>query len=259
MHLLLNAGCVGLILAACAPAQAAPMPDAAPAYVAHALADKRRPASDVAKDVARKPQAVIAFAGLKPGARVIDFMSGNAYFTRLFSAVVGPTGKVYAVIPEEMARLCDPSEFAGSHVVEHDRSYGNVTVSTQRVDALAAPEPVDLVFTAQNYHDLHDHYFAGEAIGDVNRRVFAALKPGGVFVVLDHAAEPGSGLRDTETRHRIDPAAIRREVEAAGFVFEGESPVLRNPADDHRLRVFDPRIRGRTDQVILRFRKPGRA
>lgn len=252
-----KAGAAGLILAACAfGAVAAPKVALSPFYVAQALADKRRPAGDTAKDAARKPTEVIAFAGLAPGQRVIDFMSGNAYFTRLFSDVVGPAGKVYAVIPEEMARLCDPSEFAGSHVVEHDASYRNVAVSLQRADALQAPEPVDLVFTSLNYHDLHDHYFAGEQVGDVNRRVFAALKPGGVYMVVDHAAAPGSGLRDTETRHRIDPAAIRREVEAAGFVFEGESAALRNPADDHSLLVFDPRIRGRTDQVILKFRKP---
>ena len=259
MNSFTKAGCAGLILAACASAQAAPTAIVSPVYLAQALADNRRPAGDVAKDAARKPEQVIAFAGLKPGAKVVDFMSGNAYFTRLFSAVVGPTGKVYAVIPEEMARLCDPSEFAGSHVVEHDPRYHNVVVSTQRVDDLKAPEPVDLVFTAQNYHDLHDHYFAGEKVGDVNRRIFAALKPGGVYLVLDHAAVAGSGSRDTETRHRIDPATIRREVEAAGFVFDGESAVLRNRADDHSLRVFDPRIRGRTDQVILRFRRPASA
>jgi predicted methyltransferase len=156
-----------------------------------------------------------------------------------------------------MARLCDPAEFAGTHVVEHDARYSNVVVSTQRADSVRAPEAVDLVFTSQNYHDLHDHYFAGEKIGDINQQVFRALKPGGVYLVVDHVAEPGSGLRDTETRHRIDPAQIRKEVEAAGFVFAGESQVLRNPADDYSLKIFDPKVRGRTDQVVLKFVKPG--
>jgi len=250
------AGFAGLMTAACLSVTAAA---ATLDPLARAVNDPRRPAEQITHDLGRKPLEVMRFAEVRPGEKVIDFMSGNAYFTRLFSAAVGPAGKVYAVIPEEMARLCSPSEFAGSHVVEHDRRYRNVAVSVQGVTALKAPEPVDLVFTAQNYHDLHDHYFAGEKIGDVNRRVFAALKPGGVYVVLDHAAQPGSGLRDTETRHRIDPAAIRKEVEAAGFVYEGESQALRNPADDHLTRVFDPRIRGRTDQVILKFRKPARA
>ena len=249
-----RAGVAGLLAAALVAASHAASP---PPFVHRALQDPRRPATDVAHDAARKPAEIIAFSGLRPGARVVDFMSGNAYFTRLFSDVVGPTGRVYAVIPEEMARLCSPSEFAGSHVVERDKSYRNVAVSIQRVDRLRAPEPVDVVFTAQNYHDLHDHYFAGESVADVNRRVFQALKPGGVYVIVDHVAEPGSGLRDTESRHRIEPAQIRSEVAAAGFVFAGESQVLRNPADDHRLRVFDPQIRGRTDQVILKFRKPG--
>jgi predicted methyltransferase len=251
MKAYLMAGAAGLSLAAWAL-----VAHAADIDLARAIADPRRPAEQQDRDKARKPFEVMRFAGVKPGARIVDYMSGGAYFTRLFSVAVGPSGKVYAVIPEEMARECDPAEFAGTHRVERDASYRNVVVSIQRADELRAPEPVDLVFTSQNYHDLHDHYFAGEKVSDVNRRIFAALKPGGTYLVLDHAAEAGSGLRDTETRHRIDPAQIRREVEAAGFVFEGESGVLRNPADDHGLLVFDPRIRGRTDQVILKFRKP---
>jgi predicted methyltransferase len=253
MKSFLMAGAAGLIAAVCV---AAASQAASPPSLSDALNDPRRPSSDVARDPARHPAEMMRFAGLKPGGKVLDFMSGNAYFTRLFSVAVGPRGRVYAVIPEEMARLCDPSEFAGSHVVEHDASYRNVAVSVQRVDRLKTPEPVDLVFTSQNYHDLHDHYFAGEAIGDVNRAVFRALKPGGVYLIVDHAAEPGSGLRDTETRHRIDPGQIRREVEAAGFVFAGQSDVLRNPGDDHSLRVFDPKVRGHTDQVVLKFVRP---
>jgi predicted methyltransferase len=249
----LMAGIAGPIAAAClgAVSQAA-----APAFLADALKDPRRPAADVARDPARKPAELMRFAGVRPGEKVLDLMSGNAYFTRLFSAAVGPTGRVYALVPEEMATVCPPDEFAGSHAVERDPSYRNVAVSVQRTNALQTPEPVDLVFTAQNYHDLHDHYFAGEQVSDVNRSVFRALRPGGLYVIVDHVAEPGSGLRDTETRHRIDPAQIRREVESAGFVFVGESPILRNPADDHQLRVFDPQVRGRTDQAVLKFRKP---
>ena len=89
-----------------------------------------------------------------------------------------------------------------------------------------------------------------------NKAVFETLKPGGAFVVIDHAAQPGSGLRDTDTLHRIDPASIIGEVQAAGFVLEAQSNLLRNPADAHSLTVFNPQIRGHTDQVLLRFRKP---
>jgi predicted methyltransferase len=92
-----------------------------------------------------------------------------------------------------------------------------------------------------------------------NRAVFKALKPGGTFLVVDHVAEAGSGMRDTDTLHRIDPAIVKQQVVAAGFVFEGESNVLRNPADDHKKVVFDKAIRGRTDQFIYKFRKPQKA
>ena len=126
-------------------------------------------------------------------------------------------------------------------------------------DRFAVPERLDLVWTAQNYHDLHDTFMKPTDIAALNAAIFRALKPGGVFIVIDHAAESGSGLRDTETLHRIDPQSIREEVTAAGFVFEGESAVLRNADDSHLLRVFDPAIRHRTDQVVLKFRKPGSA
>jgi len=122
---------------------------------------------------------------------------------------------------------------------------------------LATPEPVDLVWTSQNYHDLHDSFAKPADLAQVNAAIFRALKPGGIYVVLDHAALPGSGLSATETLHRIDPATVRAEVEAAGFVYVGESDVLRNPNDPHTAKVFDPSIRGHTDQFVFKFRKPG--
>jgi predicted methyltransferase len=116
---------------------------------------------------------------------------------------------------------------------------------------------LDVVVSSLNYHDLFDGFMEHADVAAVDRALFRSLKPGGVLLVVDHAAEAGSGVRDTERRHRIDPAVIRSRLEAAGFVFAGESEALRNPADDHTKLVFDPRIRGRTDQVILKFRKPG--
>jgi predicted methyltransferase len=230
---------------------------AATARVTAVLSDPARPPEEVELDALRRPAQVIAFAGLKPGDRVADFMSGNAYFTRIFSGVVGPAGRVYAFIPAQQLANCSASETAGTKALEHDSRYPNVEVLIDAADRFAVPEPVDMVWTAQNYHDLHDSFMKPIQVAALNAAIYRALKPGGVYIVIDHAAAAGSGLRDTETLHRIDPASIRAEVTAAGFVFEGESAVLRNPDDSHLLRVFDPAIRHRTDQIVFKFRKPG--
>jgi predicted methyltransferase len=121
---------------------------------------------------------------------------------------------------------------------------------------LAVPAPVDLVWTSQNYHDLHN--FPGIDVGMFNKMVFDDLKPGGIYLILDHSAESGSGGRDTKTLHRIDPETVKAEVLAAGFVLVGSSDLLRQPADNRSLKVFDPAVRGQTDQFILKFRKPAK-
>jgi predicted methyltransferase len=118
------------------------------------------------------------------------------------------------------------------------------------------PEKLDLIWMSQSYHDLHDTFLGPANVAVLNRTIFDALKPGGVFLVIDHVAEQGSGLRDTETLHRIDPIRMKSEIEAAGFVLESQSDALRNADDDHKRAIFDPSIRGRTDQVLFRFRKP---
>ena len=241
----------------CALATVPVLAAAASAPLSAALSDPARPAQEVQLDALRKPAEVIAFAGVKSGDRVADFMSGNGYFTRIFSRIVGPSGRVYAFIPAQQLANCSASETAGTRAFEHDARYGNVKVLIDAADRFALPEPVDLVWTAQNYHDLHDAFMKPIDIAAMNAAVYRALRPGGVYLVIDHAAEPGSGLRDTETLHRIDPESIRAEVTAAGFVFEGESALLRNPDDPHLLLVFDPAIRHHTDQVVLKFRKPG--
>ena len=260
MTSLAKAGAAGLFLAACAFAGIGHAKDVlSPAYLAHALADPRRPADEVARDPARKPAEVLAFAGVKPGDKVADVYIGGGYYSRILSAVVGPSGHVYGIIPAEMARNCAPAEFAGGHVLEHDARYRNVSVMIQPAAGFRPPEPLDAIVSAQNYHDLYDGFMEHADVAQIDRALYRSLKPGGVLLVVDHAAEAGSGVRDTETRHRIDPARVRKDLEAAGFVFVGESDVLRNPADDHSLRVFDPKIRGRTDQVILKFRRPAAA
>jgi predicted methyltransferase len=226
------------------------------AFIRKAIADPTRPPEQVARDADRKPAEVVALAGLRPGARVADFMSGGGYFTRIFSRVVGPSGRVYAFLPDEELANCKPEEVAGTRAIEHKPAFANVSVLSGPANRFRAPEPLDLVFTSQNYHDLHDEFMRPTDAAVFNEAVFEALKPGGAFVIIDHAAQPGSGLRDTDTLHRIDPASIIREVQAAGFVLEAQSDLLRNPADTHMSKVFDPVIRGHTDQVFLRFRKP---
>lgn len=253
----MKAHCLLSILSCVLAAVPAVSLGAAPAPLAAALSDPARPAEEVQLDALRKPAELIAFAGLKSGDRVVDFMSGNGYFTRIFSRVVGPKGRVYAFVPAQQLANCSASETAGTRALEHDRRYGNVEVQIDATDRFAVPEAVDMVWTAQNYHDLHDSFMKPTDIAALNSAIYRALRPGGVYIVIDHAAQAGSGLRDTETLHRIDPESIRAEVTAAGFVFEGQSAVLRNPGDSHLLWVFDPAIRHRTDQVVLKFRKPG--
>ncbi len=227
-----------------------------PNYVTRAIADPARPPEQVARDTQRRPGAVLPFAGVKPGDRVADFMSGGAYFTRLLSRIVGKTGRVYAFLPEEQLKNCAPEETAGTRAVEHDGSYANVSVMTGPVGRFRPPEPLDLIWTSLNFHDLYDSFMGPADVPQVTQALFDALKPGGELLVIDHVAQAGSEIRDTETLHRIDPEVIIRRAQAAGFRLEAHSDVLRNPRDTHQLRVFDAAIRGQTDQVILKFRKP---
>lgn len=223
--------------------------------IATAVADRTRPDADRDRDEARKPLDMLTFAGVKPGDRVMDLIPGGGYFSRLFARVVGPKGRVYLLTPAELLSS-HPKAGDAATALAADPAYGNIVALTEAIDALSVPEKLDVVWTAQNYHDLHDAFMGPADPALVNKAIFNALKPGGVYVVLDHAGEAGSGLRDTETLHRIDPEVVKREVLAAGFVLDGESTALRNPADTHTLKVFDPSLRGHTDQFIYRFRKP---
>ena len=231
-------------------------PSAPSAAIAAAVADPARPASDTVRDVNRKPLAMLAFAGVKPGDKVADYAAGAGYFTRLFADVVGATGHVYASVPSALFQY--PNIVKGVAEIEtYAVNRPNVTVTfASAVDAARYPEKLDLFWISQNYHDLHDRFMGPVDMALFNRAVYAALKPGGVYIVLDHVAAAGSAPDVTDTLHRIEPATVRREVEAAGFRFEGDSTLLANAADPHTAGVFDPSIRGRTDQFILKFRRP---
>jgi len=231
---------VGAAAIACA-ATAAPKVD-----WAAILADSTRPDADKARDADRKPAEVVAFAGVKPGSKVAELAPGGGYFTRILSGAVGANGVVYAI-------AIRPSD--GLKAIAAARP--NVKIVVSPPGAIPAPEPVDIVWTTLNYHDFKNVKTPdGDGAGAYNASAFKALKPGGTYFIVDHEAGKGVGATVTNTLHRIEGATVRREVEAAGFRFEAESPLLRHAADDHSQRVVETGIRGKTDQFVYRFRKP---
>jgi len=234
-----------LLLAACAAfalsvsaAHAAP-----PANIAAAVASPDRTAADKEHDAARKPAEMLAFAGVKSGDKVAELLPGGGYFTRILSPAVGPTGKVYAAVP---ATDLEKAKAAAK---------GNVEVIAMAGKDFKTPEPVDVMFTAQNYHDFHLKRFNLD-VAAVNKALYDSVKPGGTLLIIDHVAVAGSPVEVADTLHRIDPAIVKREVEAAGFKFVGEDHALHNAADPKTAGVFDPSIRGKTDQFVYKFSKP---
>lgn len=210
------------------------------------LVDPGRPADDIAQDAVRKPGMMVQFARIKRGATIVELLPGEGYFTRVFSNAVGPKGKVLAWEPKTSEAMT---------ALAADKRRSNVTPVAGAIDAMAPAGTADVVWTSRNYHDLKSAKRPADTAQRVNAAAFAALKPGGYYVVLDHSAATGSGTRDCDTLHRIDAEAVKAEVVAAGFVFDGESPLLANAADSRSAAVFDPAIRGHTDQFVLRFKK----
>jgi predicted methyltransferase len=224
------------------------------ALLQRALADPAR-AFQRSADSRRHPADLVALADLKPGQRIVDLIPGDGYWTRIFSRLVGPKGRVYAVWPQAYARDATGNV---AQLQQLARRYGNVTVQVQPSAALTAPKPVDVVWTSDNYHDYNDKFMGNPGPQLLARSVYRLLKPGGLFIVIDHAAARGRGLADTEKLHRIERAAVIQQATAAGFRLVGESHVLDNPKDPLSIPVFDPRIRYHTSQFALKFRKAGR-
>jgi predicted methyltransferase len=246
---------LGAFAALClAAGLSAAAPQKIPAYVTAAVSNPDRPEADTKTDADRKPADCVAFAGIKPGDKVADLIPGRGYYTRIFSGVVGPKGWVYAFVPSELIPLLQKNNIPFPPPA--NPKFANVSFLQAPVAKFVAPEKLDVVWTSQNYHDLHNKNFGQPDMNAFNKAVFDALKPGGTYIVLDHAAAAGSGAGDTETLHRIDPALVKKEVLAAGFVFAGESKVMADPTDDHTKKIFDPSIRGKTDRFLFKFRKP---
>jgi predicted methyltransferase len=229
--------------------------DAVPAHIASALTDQGRPQKDKDRDADRKPGEILTFIGVKPGDKVVDFIAGDGYFTRLFAKAVEPNGKVYAVTPNELSTFLKSDASAATKAIAADAAYKNVTALTIPINEFKMPESVDVVWIRQNYHDYHFKPIGVTDAAAVNKAIYNALKPGGLYVIVDHSARAGSGVEAASTLHRYDVEAVKKEVTAAGFKLEGESNALRNPADDLSKGVFDASLRGHTDQYVLKFRK----
>jgi predicted methyltransferase len=222
-----------------------------------AVNNPARPERDRQRDVNRKPEQVLAFAQVRPGLRIAELEPAGGYFTRILCKAVGSSGHVYAVnfnlhfSPEQMKRM------AGRNMgppPEPKTDCDNITYSVQASTALNLPSDLDMVWTAENYHDFRIPEFGSADMRTFNQTVFNALKPGGVFIVEDHAAAAGSGARDSATLHRIDPALVKQELESAGFKYVGQSRILHNPNDAHTDMVF--KTVDRTDRFLFKFRKP---
>lgn len=228
---------------------------APPVVVANALSDGRRTNDELARDAKSKPAEVIAFAGVKPGQHVADLVIGTGYYTKIFAGLVGTKGKVWAWQPAPFVMFA--AAYAAP-LTQLPPLYPNLTVNGAEFRDFAPPAGIDVAFTNQNYHDFHLASFPRDTADKVNAAVFKALKPGGTYVIIDHYANPGGDVTQVaQGLHRIDPEVVKREVLAAGFVLDGSSDLLRNTADPHTANVFDASVRGKTDQFMLRFKKPG--
>ena len=205
-----------------------------------------------------KQSELIKFARVDAGSTIIDVYPGDGDWTRLFSEIVGPKGRVYSFVPAEVAHFKnDPVGRMRTLAKEPGRE----NVEAVSADLVAMPEatqPADVLWLHLFYHDLHTELMQakGATAAQFNREVYERLKPGGRYVIIDHAAAVGTGTSSAQSLHRIEPASVREEVEAAGFVLDAKSTMLASGDDTHSIKVFDPSIKGETDRFAYRFVKP---
>lgn len=224
---------------------------ALPPHIAAALANEARSQESRARDAERRPGDVLALAGIAKGMRVADLASGRGYYAELLASAVGPSGSVVLHNPpyvvERFGDMGVPALLAKPHMA-------NARGLVAPLEALPLEAgTLDAIFLVLFYHDL---YWQETDRAAMQRAIFDALVPGGVFVVVDHHAAAGSGARDAKTLHRIDVDEVKRDVARGGFELALESDVLHRPGDDRTSNVFDEAIRGRTDRFVLVFRKP---
>lgn len=233
---------------------------AEPATIQAAVADADRPEKTKLMDVLRKPVEVLQFLGLERGDHALDLFGSGSYYGRIMSRAVGPEGSVDAW---EAANFAGPKSRKSWDEIE--ATYPNMKLIVSPANRIQLAEgKYDFVMFNLNYHDLYwesaEYKFPRMDPRPFVRSVYNSMKPGAVLGVIDHIANPGGNVRKVaQELHRIDPARVKADFEEAGFVLEAESPILRNPADDHTKNVFDESIRFRTDQLVYRFRKPGNA
>ena len=230
---------------------------AKPADVAAAVAaTTNRTEDNVKLDESRKPAEVLQFLGLESGMQAIDMFGGNRYWAEIMAPAVGPKGHV---------TVWEPAQFYDKDSQEKFAAFQQKTPNTHLIvspfEALALePSKYDFMMINLNYHDF---YWESAKYGvkrmnpdDLLKTIFAAMKPGGIVGIIDHVGNPGDTRETVEKFHRIDPAVVKADFERAGFTLEAQSDILRNPADDHSLLVFNPQIRGKTDRFVYKFRKP---
>lgn len=238
-------------------ASTAPAAPAAKSPIATAVANPARDPDNVKLDEGRKPAQVLAFLGLKPGMRVLDLFGGNRYWSEIMLPVVGPKGHVTVWEPTQFY-----SDKTKATFEPFQAKHPNLSIVVSPFEApKLAPNSADFVILNDNYHDT---YWQNAKYGIPHmdpaafvKAIYAAMKPGAVIGVIDHIANPNNDARATvEKLHRIDPAVVKADFERAGFKFVGSTDILRNPADDHTVLVFDPKVRGHTDRFVFKFRKP---
>ena len=242
------------LLAVCG-ALAVPAAAAPSKAITAAVADSGRPDTDTKRDAGRKPAELLEFAGIHAGQKVVDLLPGGGYFTRIFAKTVGPKGFVYAYYSNANdARLKSQGKDPDNQGADLKKAYANVGVIHGAIANFVTPEPVDLVWTSDNLHDMHNGA-AAEGLPSALKGIHDSLKKGGLFIVIDHRAAKGAGKEVTSTLHRMDEDIAKQEIEAAGFKLVGESKVLTRDGDDKTKKVFEAGEHDNTDQFVLKFRR----
>ena len=242
------------LLALAAPAAAWAEPADVAASVAATAA---RTEANVKLDEGRKPAEVLTYLGLEKGMRVLDMFGANQYWAEIIAPAVGPDGFVVVWQPNQFLndkRRATFAEFAA-------RQKNVLLINSPFEQPSIGTNAYDFILMNLDYHDVYWES-AERKISRMEpdawlKRLYAAARPGAVVGIIDHVAAPGGDTRAVvEKLHRIDPAVVKADFQRAGFVLEAESDLLKNPADDHSLNVFDEKIRGKTDRFLFKFRKP---